>query len=68
VQQGACALAQWGSLAAAIAIAGWLGFTLGMDTVGGLTQIGSAGDESFLNELLDPSAGLLHDLTDGVQT
>ena len=28
------AIAQWGSLAAALVVAGWLGFTLGMDTSG----------------------------------
>lgn len=62
------ALAQWGSLAAAVVVAGWLGFALGMDTFGRLTQNGGGGDENFLAELLDPAPGLLRDLTEGPRT
>ena len=60
--------AQWGSLAAAVAVAGWLGFTLGMDTLGDLTQNNRSGDDSFLNELIDPPGGILRDLTEGPRT
>lgn len=65
---GLHALAQWGSLAAAVIVAGWLGFTLGMDTSGAFVQNGSASDENFLHELLDPSTGLMRDLTEGRRT
>ena len=34
-------IAQWGSLAAALVVAGWLGFTLGMDTSGMLAPGGA---------------------------
>ena len=36
-------IAQWGSLAAALVVAGWLGFTLGMDTSGMLAPMGCRG-------------------------
>ena len=58
--------AQWGSLAAAVVIAGWLGFTLGMDTSHAFGP-GRAGDD-VLDELIDVSAGLMRDLTDGSRT
>jgi anti-sigma factor RsiW len=57
--------AQWGSLAAAVVIAGWLGFTLGMDTSRAFP--GGAGDDT-VDELIDLSAGLMRDLTDGSRT
>ncbi len=57
--------AEWGSLAAAMAMASWLGFALGMDISGSVSQGGRAGEDGFLNELLDPSAGLLRDPSDG---
>ena len=60
-------LAQWGSLAAAIVMAAWLGFALGADTSMSLTRAGQ-GDNSFLNELLNPSTGFLRDLAEGSQT
>src|SRR6266849_4470058 len=47
-------MASWGSLAAAIALAAWLGFTLGVDTSRSFAQIGRAGEDGFLQELLDP--------------
>lgn len=60
-------LAQWGSLAAAIVMAAWLGFALGADTSMSLTRAGQS-ENGFLNELLNPSTGFLRDLTEGVQT
>jgi anti-sigma factor RsiW len=60
-------LAQWGSLAAAIVMAAWLGFALGADTSMSFTRAGQ-GDNGVLNELLNPSTGFLRDLTDGAQT
>ena len=59
-------LAQWGSLAAAIVMAAWLGFALGADTSVSFSRAGQ-GDNGFLNELLNPSTGFLRDLTEGVQ-
>ena len=35
-------ITQWGSLAAAMVVAGWLGFTLGMDA-SGMMRVGPAG-------------------------
>lgn len=63
--------AQWGSLAAAIVVASWLGFSMGR--VASLTLIAPAqtsqiGEASFLPELLDPSTGFLRDLVEGQQT
>ena len=60
--------AQWGSLAAAIVMAGWLGFALGADASISLTRNGVQSEDGFLRELLDPSTGFLRDLTEGVQT
>lgn len=61
-------IARWGSLVAAMAVAGWLGFTLGMDTSLSVAQIGQAGDDGFLRELLNPPTGFIGDLTEGAQT
>jgi anti-sigma factor RsiW len=61
-------LAQWGSLAAAIVMAGWLGFALGADASISFTRAGSQSEDGFLHELLDPSTGFLRDLTEGVKT
>jgi anti-sigma factor RsiW len=62
-------MARWGSLAAAMVVAGWLGFTLGVDTSRSFSQAGSqAGDDGFLRELLDPATGFMRDLTEGSQT
>lgn len=61
-------LARWGSLAAAIVVAGWLGFALGSDTSIALTRAGPQSEDGFLRELLDPSTGFLRDLTEGVRT
>ncbi len=61
-------VASWGSLAAAMAVASWLGFTLGMDTSLSLTQRGQGGEDGFLREMLDPSTGFSRDLTEGNRT
>ena len=61
-------LTRWGSLAAAIAMASWLGFAMGSDTSLALSQPGAASDASFLPELLDPAgAGFLRDLSEGLR-
>jgi hypothetical protein len=61
-------LTQWASLAAAIALAAWLGFTMGSDASYALSQPGLGGDDSGAIELFDPSTGFLHDLPPGIQT
>jgi hypothetical protein len=58
-------MAGWGSLVAAMAVASWLGFTLGMDTS---LWFGPAGEDGFLSEMLDPGAGFMRELTEGSQT
>jgi anti-sigma factor RsiW len=63
--------AEWGSLAAAIVVASWLGFAMGRGASLTLiqpaqpSQIGAA---SFLPEMLDPTTGFLRDLIEGQQT
>jgi|GEM_PF-1026320 anti-sigma factor RsiW len=64
-------IAHWSGLAAALAVASWLGFAMGTDTLLNLTQRTPAaqiGDDNFLPELLDPSVGFLRDLGAGQQT
>lgn len=61
-------VARWGSLAAAIVMAAWLGFALGADVSVALTRNGAQADDGFLRELLEPSSGFLRDLTEGMQT
>jgi anti-sigma factor RsiW len=61
-------MAGWGSLAAAMAVASWLGFTLGMDTSSSFAQIRPAGEDGVLGEFLDPSTGFMRDLTEDSQT
>ncbi len=62
-------VARWGSLVAAMAVASWLGFTLGADTSLSFAQIRQGGGEDgFLREFLDPAAGFMRDLTEGTQT
>ena len=58
-------MARWGSLAAAVVFASWLGFTLGMDLSGSLS--GRGGDDGMFNELLDPSPNLMRDLTESTR-
>jgi len=56
--------ARWSSLAAAIVIAGWLGFDLGSD-LPGITSVSRPYDDSSANELIDPAPLLLRDFSDG---
>src|SRR5580704_11838434 len=60
--------AQWGSLAAAIALAGWLGFAMGSDTSLALSSHRQPSDTGLLPELFDPGTGLLRDLGEGLRT
>jgi anti-sigma factor RsiW len=60
--------AQWGSLAAAIALAGWLGFSMGSDTSLALSDHRQPSDTGLLPELFDPGTGLLRDLGEGLRT
>jgi hypothetical protein len=58
--------ATWSSLAAAIALAGWLGFDLGSGLSGTL-PLGHSADEASASELLDPAPLLLRDFTESSQ-
>ena len=60
--------AQWGSLAAAMVLASWLGFAMGSDTSRALSLPIPSNDASFLPELFDPGSGFLHDLGEGLRT
>jgi hypothetical protein len=57
-----------GSFAAAMAVASWLGFTLGMDTSLSFVQRGQPGEDGFFSEMLDTSPGFMRDLSEGNQT
>ncbi len=61
-------LTQWGSLAAAICLAAWLGFTMGSGASFALGQPKLGGDDVTTIELFDPGTGFLHDLPGGIQT
>jgi hypothetical protein len=61
-------LAQWGSIAAAVAVAGWLGFAMGSDASLALSEPRQAGDTGFLPELFDPASSFLRDLGEGLRT
>ena len=61
-------VARWTSLVAAMAVASWLGFTLGMDTSLTLAQVRQGGEDGFLRELVDPAPGLLREFGEGAQT
>ena len=60
--------AQWGSLAAAIALAGWLGFAMGSDTSLALSDTRQPSASGLLPELFDPGTVLLRDLGEGLRT
>jgi anti-sigma factor RsiW len=60
--------AQWGSLAAAVALAGWLGFAMGSDTSLALSDHRQPNATGLLPELFDPGTGLLRDLGEGLRT
>jgi anti-sigma factor RsiW len=61
-------LAGWTSLAAALAMAGWLGFAMGSDTSLALGTAVQSSQPSFLHELIDPDNSVLHDLGVDLQT
>ena len=60
--------AGWGTLAAAMVVASWLGFTLGADTSLTLGHAAQASEDGFLHDLLDPSTAFMRDPTGGAQT
>lgn len=60
-------LARWGSLAAAVVLASWLGFTMGMDMSGSLAIGNRNSDDGGLNELFDPATRLVRDLIENNQ-
>lgn len=60
--------AQWGSVAAALVVASWLGFAMGTDASLALSEPRQPSDAGFLPELFDPPAGLLRDLGEGQRT
>ena len=63
------AIAQWGTLAAGIAVAGWLGYAMGTDTSLALSQPRSPSEGLSMPELFDPTAsGFLRDLGEGLRT
>lgn len=61
-------MAQWGSLAAGIVVAGWLGFAMGSEASLNLSQSVDASAQGFLADVLEPSSGFLHQLGEDVQT
>jgi anti-sigma factor RsiW len=60
--------AQWGSIAAAIAMAGWLGFSMGSDTSLALANSHQASDTAVFPEVFDTTGGFLRDLGEGLRT
>ncbi len=60
--------AQWGSIAAAIAVASWLGFAMGSDASLALSNPRQPSDAGFLPELFDPASSFLRDLGEGLRT
>jgi anti-sigma factor RsiW len=60
--------AQWGSLAAAVALAGWLGFAMGSDTSLALRDTRQPNAAGLFPELFDPGTVLLRDLGEGLRT
>jgi cytochrome c5 len=61
-------VAHWGSIAAALAVASWLGFSMGTHTSLALTEPRQAGEATLLPELSDPPSGLLRELGEGLRT
>ena len=60
--------AQWGSLAAAMALVSWLGFAMGSGASRALSGPVPSNDASFLPELFDPGSGFLRDLGEVLRT
>ena len=61
-------LTTWGSLAAAVALAGWLGFALGTDVSQAFGPVAQSSEDSFLGDLIDPAGGVLHTINDGLES
>jgi anti-sigma factor RsiW len=61
-------VARWGSLAAAIAFAGWIGFALGSDASLAFGQIAQAHDDGAFADLFDPAGGILRNITNGPES
>jgi|SRR5215471_5203244 len=59
---------QWGGLAAALAVASWLGFAMGSGASLALSQAPQSSESSLWPELLDPGPGFLRDLGEGLRT
>lgn len=60
--------ASWSGLAAAVVLAGWLGFSLGSSGLPGVAFVSHAPDEASTNELFDPAPPLiLRDFTENSQ-
>jgi anti-sigma factor RsiW len=55
-------LAEWTSLAAALAMVGWFGFAMGSDASLAFAQSAQVSEPSIVHELTDPDNGVLHDL------
>jgi hypothetical protein len=66
--RGVFLVARWGSLAAAIVMASWLGFSLGSNASVALSQIHQPADESFVGDIVDPSGGVLRSISDGLDS
>ena len=60
--------AEWGSIAAAVALASWLGFAMGSDTSRALSEPRQPSDTTFLPELFDAAPSFLRDLGEGMRT
>jgi hypothetical protein len=61
-------LAQWASLAAAVAIAAWLGFAMGSDASLAFSKPAVSAAQGAAGELFDPAAGFPDDIAPGTQT
>jgi anti-sigma factor RsiW len=61
-------MAQWSSLAAAVAVAAWLGFTLGINTSRAFVTSQPPGTASFLGDLLDAQTSPVLPFGGGSQT
>ena len=58
-------VAEWASLAAALAMVGWFGFAMGSDAS---LALGQPSQPSFLTQLIDPDTGVLHDFSAELRT
>jgi anti-sigma factor RsiW len=61
-------VAEWGSIAAAIALAGWLGFAMGSGTSLALNEPRQQRNTISLPELFDPPPAFLRDLGEDLRT